>query len=419
MSKKSRDRRPYAQPVTRIDLPHIHVKTRIVLLVLFLAIAALAFANGVKEFVSKEPGWQEISVSSKKPNCSGEFQLMYDFSDAGGGATAQYRQVESLYTQAVEELYVLFSGDILEDGRYNIAYLNAHPGEEVQVEAELYSALGQVVVSGSRYGFLAPVMAEYDRLFQSEGEGEAVAYDPTTNPETVAWIGQVVPFIRDPQHIRLELTGENRVRLVLSEEYEAFCRDNGIETFFDLGWMTNAFLADAIANRLLEKGFSNGYLVSYDGFTRNLDTRGTAYSLNLYDIQGTDVYLPAEIGYSGPRSLVCLRSFPLKEQDWWNYYAFSDGRIVSHFVDPADGMSKTASASFLCYSTSLDCSDLVVRMAELYVSENLVLEGVLSLAEEEIYSVWSDAGKLYYSDPQLDIQLLPESGPGYSLQLVK
>lgn len=419
MSKNSRDRRPYQRPVTRIELPQIDVKARGVLLIVLLTIAAVAFATGVKELVTREPGWQEIVVSSREPNCADRFQLMYDFSAAGNGATAQYRQLESLYTQAVQELYVMFSPELLEEGQNNIAWLNAHPGEEILVEGELYAALARISESGNRHSFLAPVMAEYDRLFQCEGEGEATLYDPTTNRETGAWIGEVAAFARDPRHIRLEMLGENRVKLVLSPEYEAFCRENELDTLFDLGWMENAFLADAIAGRLIQAGFTNGYLVSFDGFTRNLDARGTNYSLNLYDSQGADVYMPARIIYSSPMSLVSLRGFPLTEQDRWSYYAFSDGRIVSHFVNPADGMSRTASPSFLCYSGSLDCGEMVLRMADLYVSEELVQESILSLKEEEIHSVWSEAGKLIYSDPQLNINLLPDSGPGYSLELVK
>lgn len=419
MSKKSRDRRPYQRPVTRIELPHIDVKARSILVVILLIIAAVAFATGVKELVTKKPGWQEIVVSSREPNCADQFQLMYDFSEAGSGATAQYRQVESLYTQAVQELYVLFSSEHLEEGQSNIAWLNAHPGEEIQVEGELYAALEIIAESGNRHSFLAPVMAEYDRLFQCEGEGEATIYDPTTNPETAEWIGEAVAFARDPEHIRLEMLGENRVKLVISPEYEAFCQENELDTLFDLGWMENAFLADAIAGRLIQAGFTNGYLVSFDGFTRNLDTRATTYSLNLYDSQGTDVYMPAKIVYSGPMSLVSLRGFPLTQQDRWSYYAFSDGRIVSHFVDPADGMSKTASSSLLCYSENLTCGELALRMADLYVSEELAPEELLSLTEEEIYSVWSEAGKLFYNDPQLNIELLPDSGPDYSLQLMK
>lgn len=419
MSKNSRDRRPYQRPVTRIELPQIDVKARGVLLIVLLTIAAVAFATGVKELVTREPGWQEIVVSSREPNCADRFQLMYDFSAAGNGATAQYRQLESLYTQAVQELYVMFSPELLEEGQNNIAWLNAHPGEEILVKGELYAALARISESGNRHSFLAPVMAEYDRLFQCEGEGEATLYDPTTNRETGAWIGELVAFARDPRHIHLEIIGNNWVKLVLSPEYEAFCRENELDTLFDLGWMENAFLADAIAGRLIQAGFTNGYLVSFDGFTRNLDARGTNYSLNLYDSQGADVYMPARIIYSSPMSLVSLRGFPLTEQDRWSYYAFSDGRIVSHFVNPADGMSRTASSSLLCYSGSLDCGEMVLRMADLYVSEELVLEGVLSLAEEEIYSVWTEAGKLYYSDPQLNMELLPDSGPEYSLQLVK
>lgn len=419
MSRKSRDQRPYARPVSRIELPQINVKMRMVLLVLFLTIAAVAFAIGVKDLVTTEPGWQEVTVSSKNLNCSDSFQLMYDFTEDGGNATANYRSINSIYTEATEELFQLFSASVSEDGLYNVAYLNAHIGETVVVEPELYEALSLIDRYDCRFVFQAPVMAEYDRLFQCEGDGEAALYDPMTNEETSEWVKTLSGYISDPSHVSLELLGENQVRLVCSDEYREFCQEYEIETILDFGWMTNAFLADAIANRLTEKGFTNGYLVSLDGFTRNLDTRGTKYALTLYDAQGTDVYMPGEITYGGPMSMVVYRNFPLTEGDRWSYYTFSDGRIVSSYVDTADGVNKTAASSMTCYSSTLSCGEILLQTADIYVAEYLDMDEIATLKQQTIYTVWSDGKRLCYNDDQLNIQYLPESGSGYSLEYVK
>lgn len=417
MSKKPRDNRPYIRPVTRISLPEINVKTRWILLILFLAIAITAFGVGVKAFLTTDPGWQEVEVSSQDVSCAQDFRLMYDFSQEG--ATAQYKQLQSLYSQATQELYRLFTPDLLEEGLCNVAYLNAHWNETVTVEEELYTALRLVAQYGGRHVFLAPVMVEYDRVFHSESQAEALQYDPTTNDEVSAWVRELAFYAAESQHIRLECVEDNQVKLVVSQEYQEFCRENEIETVLDFGWMTNAFLADALANRLAESGFTAGYLASFDGFTRNLDERGGTYSQNVFTLVGSDIYMPGRFNYTGPMSLVTLRSFPLNEQDSRWVYAFPDGRVVCAYVDPADGMSKTALPTLVGYSDNAGCAQILLEMAELYVADTLDTAAVQELRQGGIYALWTDNKTLVYNDAELDLQLLPDTGPGFELKYLE
>ena len=73
------------------------------------------------------------------------------------------------------------------------------------------------------------------------------------------------------------------------------------------------------------------------GFTRNLDVSGNSYSFNLFDRQNSDIYLPAVMQYKAPMSIVYLRNYPMSSQDRWHYYSFTNGRIVTACIDPADG----------------------------------------------------------------------------------
>ena len=109
MRKSNGDKRPYLRPVTRIELSEKNIKPRLILLVVCLAIAAAALFTGVRELLKVEPGWQEIQISSKKPNCSSEFVLMYDFSDYGGTAAAASRELTNVYTEAAEKAFLIFS----------------------------------------------------------------------------------------------------------------------------------------------------------------------------------------------------------------------------------------------------------------------------------------------------------------------
>lgn len=398
MSKNARDRRPYVRPVRRVELPEINVKTRWILLVVFLAIAVVAFGVGIQSALSVEPGWQEVTVTAQEPNVSGEFQLMYDFSEEGSAATAQMKQLQTLYTDAACRAYRVFSPDILEDGLGNVAQLNALAGETVTVEPELYRALEQVTASGNRHVFLAPAYVEYDRLFSCEGDGEAASYDPEKNTELATYLKQIAAFANDPDSIRLELLGENRAALILSEEYRSFCQQEGIECYFDFGWMTNAFVADYLAECLLEQNFTKGYLSSQDGFIRNLDNREN-YTLYWYAQPAKSSTEPVAIAYQGPKSIVSLRDFPLTSNERWHYYIYADETVVSGYLSTETGVSTTAVRSLLCLSDTLSCGEMVLQMATVYTSGNWSDSAAQSLLDAGLEIHWCQNGEIFLRTP--------------------
>lgn len=410
MKKNGRDNRPYVKPVKRIELSEKNIKLRWIAIVVLLSIAVVAIMTGLMSVLNTEPGWQTVEVSSDQPNCSSEFTLMYDFSDADGAATAQFRQLTSLYTETTEKAYRIFSPDVLEAGLYNVAYLNAHVNETVTVEEPLYRALTLVEQYADRHVFLDPAMTEYNRVFLCETEGEAALYDPARNPETTQWLGELAQYVNDPEMVSIETLGENQVRLNVSDAYLAFAEGNGIETFLDFGWMTNAFIADYLADVLIENGFTCGYLASYDGFTRNLDGRGDGYSFNLFDRKDTGINMPAQMQYSGPMSIVFLRDYPMVELDRWHYFAFESGEVVTAMLDPKDCMSKSSAHNLVSYSEDLGCGEILLRTAPLFVADRLDTQKLIAMAEDGVYSVWFEGWNLMCSDPALELTINAEGG---------
>lgn len=394
MSKHAKDRRPYVRPVRRLELPEIHVKNRVILLVLFLTIAVVAFGVGIHSALSVEPGWQEVTVTAGERNVSGDFQLMYDFSDEGTGATARMKQLQKLYTEAAERAYLVFNADELTEEVQNVAFLNAHINQVVTVEPELYRALEQVAVSGNRHVFLAPAYVEYDRLFSCEGDGEAANYDPAKNPELAEYLATIAAYASDPESIRLEVLGGEQVKLMVSSEYQAFCEEEGIECYLDLGWMTNAFVADYLAQCLLEQDFTRGYLSSQDGFIRNLDHR-EGYTLYWYAQPTKDSAEPVKVAYQGPKAVVSLRDFPLSSGERWNYFIYDDETVVSGYLSTETGVSTTAVNSLLCLSENLSCGEMVLKMAPVFTAEDWTDESVQTLVNANMECQWYQDGEIH------------------------
>lgn len=416
MSKHPRGRQPYIPPVTRLELVRTDSKTRWIAIAVLLAFGLTAIAVGLFSMLNTEQGWVTVEAAPEGVSCSGDFLFRYDFSDDGGAASARNKELTKIYTQATEDAFLMFSPDVEDTGMGNVKTINANPNHPVTIHPVLYHALMQLVEAGNRMLYLGPVYVEYDRVFQSESDVLASEYDPGKNPQVQTYLAQVTAFASDPAHIRLAVLDDNQVMLEISQEYLNFAQENGIVKFLDFGWMKNAFIADYLADTLTEAGYTNGYLASHNGFTRNLDSRGGEYTFNLFDRRDGTVYLPGVLKYSQPVSIVFLRNYPMDELDRWQYYAYEDGKIVTSMIDPADGMSKSAASNLVSYSNEAGCTRVLLEMIPHYVKDGFDEEAVQAMAEKGIYSVWFRGTTLCHSEPDAAVELIPEaSGSLYTL----
>ena len=404
MRKSNRGKEaPYVKPVKRVELSEWNVRVRMILIVVFLSIAVVAIVSGIRSVLRTEPGWQEVVAKSDQPNCSEDFVLNYDFSGSGSGATAQFKTLTALYTTACEDAFRCFSPDVQGSGSANVHDLNAHPNEIVTVDSLLYNALALAQQYQNRGIFLGGIYAEYGRIFYAETEVEAELYDPSQNAEQRAYIAELASYANDPAMIDVQLLGDNQVKLLVSEEYLACAEENEIVNFVDFGWMKNAFIADYLAQILMDNGFTNGYLASFDGFTRNLDQRGNSYSVNIFDRDSDGISMPAVLTYTAPASLVFLRDYPMGKADVWQYYAFQNGRIVNLMIDPLDGMNKAAVDSLFAYTGSQSCAEVLLQLVPVVIADVFSEAQLQTLATEGVHSIWCEGQNLLYTDHEVNL----------------
>ena len=417
MSKNARDKRPYVRPVTRLELDTNNIKLRWILVAVFIVIGIVAFGIGLNEVLETEPGWQSIRSSSGQPNSGPEFTLMYDFSDLGAGASQVNKALETKYSQICEDAFGIFSPDISGAGLQNVWYVNTSPNREISVDPALYTAFALLERYGNRNLFLAPVYVEYDRVFRSESDPEAMENDPRNNQEVKAYVDELIGYTSNPDMISLDLLGENRIRLNVAQAYLDYAAEHGIEEFIDFGWMRNAFVIDYMAEQLIAAGYTNGYLSSYDGFTRNLVEADQSFRMNLFNLEGTDIHMPAAMEYIGRTALVFVHSYPLHDLDQWNYYVYEDGSILTSMIDPTDGVSKSALNNMVSYSKDFGCAEILLNVIPVYLAEHFETDEVNALTEENIFSIWFDGGNLYYNEPSVNVELF-ENEAGNRCQVI-
>lgn len=392
------------RPVIRAEVTDKNRTLRIVAAVMLLVIGILALTSGFMKLLGKEPGWQEIQINSQERNCSQSFTLQYHFSDAT--ATAVNNLLQSTYEEACVKAYRIFTPNEEIAGVNNIYYINHHPNEEILVDPVLYAAFEKM--EGTPYLYLGPVYAHYNSIIFNAEESSIAQMDPVTNGEAKAYIDQIMGFATDKAAVRLELLDENRVKLHVSEAYLTFAAEEEIENFLDFAYLTNAFVIDYLADSLSAAGLNDGYLVSNDGYTRNL-CAGAKFSISIFDKAGDMVYPAGTMDYQAPISMVYLRDYPFAQTD--ENYRQNGNHVVHLFADPADGIYRTAKEELISYSYDLGCADVALKMLPSYLGDSFTVPA-------GVYSVWCEEETIFYNDEAVTISnLLKDANASYQAVL--
>ncbi len=385
------------RPFIEIRLSEEHILRRVVILISSLVVAMVAFGFGIYAWLSADEGWQEITVVSTDGPTSGDaFTFYYDIGAGEIAATPEYKAVRALYSQACLDSWQLFSSETEVENVKNLWYLNQHINEEIMVDPALYSVLEQLTCSGMRYHFLAPMYEMYVSLNQCSEDYETADYDPYQNDELRIFYEETAEYVNSEEDISLELLGNDTVILYVSEEYQTFASQNGIDTYLDLGWMKNAFVADYLANVLSDEEYTRGTLISSDGFIRNLDDiSGNEYSITLSHREGNTVNTQDQVYFSGRVSIAVLHDYPLGSTDSDNYYVFENGEIRSMYLDPADGLCKCSLPELVGSSTEKNCAELALMMASVFIADSFDETALKGMVDSGITFWYYVDGELY------------------------
>lgn len=377
------------RPVIRAEVTEKNKTIRIIAAAVLLVVGIIALTSGFMKLLGKEPGWQEIQVSSESRNCSGEFSLQYYFSDAS--AAAVNNRLQTTYEDACVKAYQMFTPDEAIDGINNIWYINHHPNEVIDIDPVLYTAFEKM--TDTPYLYMGPVYAHYySIIFNASDEGVA-QMDPLTSQEAKAYIDQIMAFVSESESVKLELLGSNQIKLHVSEAYLQFAAEEEIDRFVDFAYLTNAFIIDYLADRLTAEGLTAGYLVSADGYTRNLSDLGS-FNLNIFDRVENTVYPAGVMEYHGPISIVRFKDYAAGNADG-NYRDNLD-HVIHLFADPADGIYRTATEELVSYSYEEGCADVALKMLPAFLGEGFAVP-------QGVYSIWCEGGMICYNDETVTI----------------
>ena len=384
-------------PINRIELSEKNTTLRWIAVIALLIIGAVGITTGIMSLLNKETGWQRLQVVPQERSCSENFILQYNFSGSGAEATAVNSKLQAAYGDACVKAYQVFTPDEAISGMQNLYYVNRNPNKTIAVDPLLYAAFEKM--DGTPWLYLGPAYAHYNNVILNADEAVVDDLDPEVSDEANAYVGKIAAFAGDREAVSLELLGNNQVILHVSEEYLAFAAEEEIENFIDFGYLTNAFIIDYLAETLIAEDLTEGYIVSADGYTRNLDSAHT-FSFNIFDRVENLVFPAAVMDYQGPISMVFLKDYPTANSDV-NYRGRED-RFLHLFVDPVDGICRTSVENLVSYSYDMDCADVALAMLPSFVGSNFSVP-------EGVFSVWCEEDLICYNDETVSFSQVLES----------
>lgn len=384
-------------PINRIELSEKNTTLRWIAVIALLIIGAVGITTGIMSLLNKETGWQRVQVVPQERSCSENFILQYNFSGSGAEATAVNSKLQAAYGDACVKAYQVFTPDEAISGMQNLYYVNHNPNKTIAVDPLLYAAFEKM--DGTPWLYLGPAYAHYNNVILNADDAMVDDLDPEVSDEANAYVGKIAAFAGDREAVSLELLGNNQVILRVSKDYLAFAAEEEIENFIDFGYLTNAFIIDYLAETLIAEDLTEGYIVSADGYTRNLDSAHT-FSFNIFDRVENLVFPAAVMDYRGPISMVFLKDYPTANSDV-NYRGRED-RFLHLFVDPVDGICRTSMENLVSYSYDMDCADVALAMLPSFVGSNFSVP-------EGVFSVWCEEDLICYNDETVSFSQVLES----------
>lgn len=384
-------------PITRIELSEKNKALRWIAVIALLVIGAVGITAGIMSLLNKETGWQRVQIATQERSCSESFILQYNFSGSGAEATAVNSKLQQAFGDACVKAYQVFTPDEEITGVKNVYYVNHNPNTAITVDPLLYAAFEKM--DGTPWLYLGPVYAHYYNVILNADDALVDEMDPLVSKEAEDYVGKLAAFAGDRQAVSLELLGNNQVILHVSEEYLAYAGEEEIENYIDFAYLTNAFIIDYLAETLIAQELTAGYIVSADGYTRNLDSTHR-FSFNIFDRVGDLVFPAAVMDYRGPISMVFFKDYPTANSDV--NYRGRESRFLHLFADPADGICRTSVENLVGYSYEMNCADVALAMLPSFVGSNFTVP-------EGVFSVWCEEDLVCYNDDSVSFGQLLES----------
>ncbi len=357
------------------------------------AVAAVAaITNGVLQLLHRENGYYDVGLTADAQAVaygSGAHLIYY----AEGGSNAIRRglsAVQKQFSDALVRAWRMTDADQEYENVPNLATINAHPDEAVQVDAGLFDMLSDAAertARGEGYSvFSGAIHAEWRALRYLE---EPASFDPLNAPEEAALLEELSALTARDGMFRLELTAPDTVTFDIAPEYREFLEANELEwPVLDLNVLRDAYVLQMIAATLRGQGLTQGYLYTESGCSVWLEDGDSRYGL----IGGADAATVATLNWQSPSAFVQFSAMQTGEERY-GFYAVEAGErtFLRHpGVDPTLGGYRDVLLTASLAGTGDSVVDLAFAAAALNTLPDAeAVAAYVDALPEDVFVAWT------------------------------
>lgn len=385
---------------------------RLLLFVSFFTIAILSLTFGIVSLFKGDTGYQIITTGNDE-NSFMDDELVLNYY-IGNNNENELKEITKLYSDLVSYSYKLLDSEILYDDIFNIAYINNHLSEEIEIDSILYNSFKMIKEYDLLFIlYLGPLYYETTGIIYNSSSLDL--FSPLYNNEVNKYFNDIIHYVNN-NSIELVLLDNNKIKLVINNDYLDYIKNNNVKNIISFGWIKNAIMVDYIANNLMSKGYIYGILSSVDGYTRILDsTNEYNYSIIDYDKRS---YICATIKYNNSYSIVNLRNYIYLAEDYYRILYINEEEIYSYYLD-SNGKYLKENRNIINYSLYYSCLEISLNMFDLFFNEISINE-INRIYEKEIFTLYCDNKIVYYNDKNCNIYNFEEvDGIRYNKKYIK
>ena len=254
-------------------------KRKTVIIIALLVIAAIAGVYAMfamlERAAHRDPGYYKLEApkSDEAPIYAHNYTFEHYFEGESLAIKYAVESCSKLYGDALIRIYKLTDAKNQYENCKNIAYLNAHRGEEVELEKELFDILTsayELTQSGEFNMFAGALNGAWNDIIYSDAPEE---FDPLVNEAQNRRISLAVESAVSVPYFTFDIVDEaNRIiKFDTTMGYKSFAEAADLgETVIDLGLLRDAFVIDAVCALMEQQGYDNGYMTSVSGVTKAL-----------------------------------------------------------------------------------------------------------------------------------------------------
>lgn len=322
-NEKKRGSDKNTEPLTEAQQKRRNI-IRLIAAAVALVVASVSFATFAKQCTQKTPGLQTVSTDPDADAMlyAAGITFDYDFQGSSNEIRVQMNALRVAYSRTLAYIYKMLDPVNLYDEYTNLAYVNAHPGEEIKVPNELYWALSsayELTQRGEANVFGGVLFNEWKSITVLNDSAES---DPLLDEDERERIAEIASMTADLNNFGLELRDGNVIVFTVSEEYRAMMERLEIEApVLDLGILREAYEIDYTASALEKSGYTRGFITTDSGMTRCLSESEGGYIVTYHPANGViaDAY---KVPMTPGRMCCTFRTYPYGEDDI-EYYTIS------------------------------------------------------------------------------------------------